>query len=198
MVSQAERRSRTIEAVIAAAIQRFGTHGFAATTIDEIASDAGVAKGAVYHHFESKEAIFERVLESCQVELQTKVAAAAGDAARAGAGRVDVMKRGTRAYLTAAIQPRARQILLIDGPAVLGWEKWRAIDTRYFGASLSGGGPSGTSLDGEPQFAPRVHLLLGAITEAAMVCARARNRRAALEGMMSALDELFDALHSRV
>src|SRR5258708_12909207 len=77
MVSQAERRAATIAAVLAAAQKQFATKGFDQTTIDDIAARAGVAKGAVYHHFESKEQIFERVLDSILVGMAKEVSLAA-------------------------------------------------------------------------------------------------------------------------
>src|SRR6516165_6391288 len=70
MSTQAERRSATIAAILASARSLFRTRGFEATSIDDIAEGAGVAKGAVYHHFESKEAIFTQVLEAVQAEIQ--------------------------------------------------------------------------------------------------------------------------------
>jgi len=66
MVRQSERREATIAAILAAARKLFASDGFDPVSIDDIAARAGVAKGAVYHHFDSKEAIFTRVLETVQ------------------------------------------------------------------------------------------------------------------------------------
>ena len=129
MTSQPQRRAATIAAIISAAGELFTASGFAATSIDDIASRAGVAKGAVYHHFKSKEQIFQRVFEQMTGGLAAEVAASAA----AGKSMLDRFERGTLKYLTSIAGNRFRQVLLIDGPAVLGWEKWREIDTRYFG-----------------------------------------------------------------
>ena len=63
MAKQAERRAATSEAILTAARRLFGMQGFAATTMDDIADSARVAKGAVYHHFKTKEAVFEAVFD---------------------------------------------------------------------------------------------------------------------------------------
>src|SRR5258708_1413391 len=133
MVSQAERRAATIAAVLAAAQKQFATKGFDQTTIDDIAARAGVAKGAVYHHFESKEQIFERVLDSILVGMAKEVSLAA----TAGKTFIDGMVIGTQKYLECATAPGTRRVLLVDGPIVLGWTKWREMDQRHFGR-LSG------------------------------------------------------------
>ena len=77
MAKQAERRQATRDAIVAAAATLFGAKGFAATTIDEIAAAAGVAKGAVYHHFPNKEAVFEAVFRQTSAALATDITAKA-------------------------------------------------------------------------------------------------------------------------
>src|SRR5260370_22398391 len=129
MTSQAQRRAATIAAIISAAGKLFTARGFAATSIDDIASIAGVAKGAVYHHFESKEQIFQRVFEQMTGALAAEVAATAA----AGKCILDRFERGTLKYLTSIAGNKFRQVLLIDGPALLGWEQWRENDTSSVG-----------------------------------------------------------------
>ena len=168
MSTQAERRTATIAAILASARSLFRTRGFEATSIDDIAEGAGVAKGAVYHHFESKEAIFTQVLEAVQAEIQKAPpppTAMEGDLA-------DQIAAGVEHYLLTASEPRYRRILLIDGPAVIGWRQWREIDDRYFGAgarmvsaALLGPGASPAEVEA------LTHLMMGAVMEAALVCA---------------------------
>src|SRR3974377_144148 len=129
MSTQAERRAATTAAILASARALFAARGFEATSIDDISEGARVAKGAVYHHFDSKEAVFTRVLESVQEEL--------AQAPPPGAGQGDVADQiasGVEHYLLQASAPAVRRILLVDGPAVIGWQRWREIDNRYFGA----------------------------------------------------------------
>src|SRR5215469_8495992 len=96
MTSQDQRRAATIAAILRAAGQLFTARGFDATSIDQIAARAGVAKGAVYHHFESKEQIFGRVFEQMTAALANEVVTAAAG----GAGILDRFERGTLRYLT--------------------------------------------------------------------------------------------------
>ena len=167
MSTQAERRTATIAAILASARSLFRTRGFEATSIDDIAEGAGVAKGAVYHHFESKEAIFTEVLEAVQAEIQKAPPPTAmeGDLA-------DQIAAGVEHYLLTASEPRYRRILLIDGPAVIGWRQWREIDDRYFGAgarmaSAALLGPGASPAEAEAL----THVMMGAVMEAALVCA---------------------------
>jgi AcrR family transcriptional regulator len=173
MTSQAERRAATITAIIGAASELFTARGFAAVSIDDIAARAGVAKGAVYHHFESKEQIFLRVFEQMTGALAAEVAGAAA----AGKGMLDSFERGTFRYLTSIAGGKFRRVLLIDGPAVLGWEKWREIDMRYFGGVTQAPVErTARARSSARELAAISHLLAGAISEAALVCAASRHR----------------------
>ena len=184
MTSQAQRRASTIAAIISAASELFTARGFAATGIDDIASRAGVTKGAVYHHFESKEQIFQRVFEQMTGALAAEVATTAA----AGKSTLDRFERGTLKYLTSIAGNQFRQVLLIDGPAVLGWEKWREIDTRYFGGVMK------APMERTPharvsarEMAAIGHLVAGAVSEAALVCATSDHRVRAARDFTSAL-----------
>ena len=158
----------------------FATGGFDATSMDDIAEAAGVAKGAVYHHFESKEQIFQRVFEQMTGALAAEVAATAAT----GKSILDRFERGTLKYLTSIAGNKFRQVLLIDGPAVLGWEKWREIDARYFGGVMK------APMERTPharEIAAIGHLIAGAVSEAALVCATSDHRVRAARDFTSAL-----------
>src|SRR5262245_22426116 len=121
MIRQTERSAATIGAILTAARHLFAEGGFEATSIDAIAAGAGVAKGAVYHHFQSKEEIFTRVLDGVQAEI---AAAPPSAAVRRAKDPLDAMAAAILDYLTAAVAPGVKRILLIDGPVVTGWLKW--------------------------------------------------------------------------
>ena len=180
MTTQAKRRAATIASIVRAAGELFTARGFAAASIDDIASRAGVAKGAVYHHFESKEQIFQRVFEQMTGALAAEVAATAA----AGKSTLDRFERGTLKYLTSIAGNKFRQVLLIDGPAVLGWEKWREIDARYFGGVMKA--PMERTAH-EREIAAIGHLIAGAVSEAALVCATSDHRVRAARDFTSAL-----------
>lgn len=169
MAKQAERRAATTEAILTAARRLFGTQGFAATTMDEIAEGAGVAKGAVYHHFRTKEAVFEAVFDLVSRDLVAEI----DSAARTEKDVLAAMVAGTQHYFAATAKGPTGQIILRDGPAVLGWERWREIDAQHFGGKM----PRALAvaieagLIAKQPVEPLARLLLGAVTEAAVACA---------------------------
>ena len=194
MVTQAERRSKTIRAILDAARKLFVARGFEDTSVDDIAARAQVAKGAVYHHFASKELIFAQVFEEMTAELATLVPSAA----RAGKDVLDSIRRGTLRYLTSIAGDEFRQVLLIDGPKVLGWEHWRAIDARYFGGTMNT--PLGRELavrTSAREVEALGHLIAGAISEAALVCAASDNRVRAAKDLSAALQKMLAPFFSQ-
>ena len=195
MSTQAERRAATVAAILASARTLFGERGFEATSIDDIAERTGVAKGAVYHHFASKEAIFTQVLEGVQRDLQQ---ATVPTGISIPSGLADQIAAGVEHYLLAASAPVVRRILLIDGPAVIGWRRWREIDDQFFGA---GARMACAALLGEPASPAEIdaltHLVMGAVMEAAMVCASAPDVPAAARDLTAALRKLLTGIAPR-
>jgi AcrR family transcriptional regulator len=180
MAKQAERRAATTEAILASARRLFGSSGFAATTMDEIADGARVAKGAVYHHFKTKEAVFEAVFDQVSRDLVAEI----DRAARAEKDVLAAMVAGTQHYFAACAKGPTGQIILRDGPAVLGWERWREIDAQHFGGKLPRAVAAAmeAGLIARQPVEPLARLLLGAVTEAAVACAgRADIARAGAE-----------------
>jgi AcrR family transcriptional regulator len=168
MATQAERREKTTAAIVKAAKRIFGERGFAATTMDDIAAGAHVAKGAVYHHFPTKEALFEAVFEQVSHELVADL----DRIARAEKDALAAMAAGTQAYFAACAKGATGQIILRDGPAVLGWERWREIDARHFGGKFPRAliAAMDAGVIARQPVEPLARLLLGAVTEAAVAC----------------------------
>jgi AcrR family transcriptional regulator len=191
MATQSERRQATQAAILKVAKRLFGERGFAATTIDDVAAVAHVAKGAVYHHFETKEALFEAVFDQASQELLAAVDSVAGSEKDA----LSAMANGTLAYFTACANGPTGQIVLHDGPAVLGWERWRQIDNRHFGGrfatALTRAMEEG--LIARQPVEPLSRLLLGAVTEAAIACS-GRDLHKAGNDYACAFRALLDAL----
>ena len=192
MAKQAERRAATSEAILTAARRLFGTQGFAATTMDEIAEAAGVAKGAVYHHFKTKEAVFAAVFDQTSHELVAEV----DRVARAETDALAAMAAGTQAYFAACGKGVMEQIILRDGPAVLGWERWRAIDSEHFGGKIPRGlkAAMDSGLIARQPIEPLARLLLGAVTEAAVACAASSDIKKTGAEYSRAFRSLLDAL----
>ena len=125
---QAERRAQTQRALVSAARALFAEKGFAATGTPEIVAAAGVTRGALYHHYADKTALFTAVVEQehLLVAMAINAAAAGGDEP----GPVKALTAGADAFLDAMQDAGRRQILLIDAPAVLGRAVVDAIDAR--------------------------------------------------------------------
>lgn len=195
MVSQSDRRTATRSAILQAARRLFGEYGFSATTIDQIAAGANVAKGAVYHHFPTKEAIFETIFDDVSADLAKQVAAVA-------ATKHDVLAAlvaGTKAYFSACAEGATAQIILKDGPAILGWERWREIDAKHFAGLIPQalGKAMQDGLIAHQPIEPLSRLLLGAITEAAAACAARSDVLVAGNEYGKALGTLLEALRLR-
>lgn len=153
---------------------------YAEVSVEEILRRSGVSRGALYHHFASKQALFRAVFETGERRIVDLVA---GRAARA-ASPFDALLESARAYLRLCeTDEELRRIGLIQSRAVLGWEGWRAAATELgIGASLalvSAAIDAGEMASHDPETTAQV--LLGAIIEAAMLIVVAADRRAARE-----------------
>src|SRR5580700_9763480 len=113
--------------LVAIATRMFAERGYEDTSIEAVLREAGVSRGSLYHHFASKEVLFEAVAE----EVETSVGAQTMAAASGSAGPVEALRAGFLAWIRLAGDPVVRRILLIDGPSVLGWERWRAMEERH-------------------------------------------------------------------
>ncbi len=195
MVKQEDRRTATRGAIIAAAFDAFGSGGYVNVSVDQIASRAGVAKGAIYHHFSSKDVLFEAVLESVSNAILSEVLSAIS----AGQDFWEELALGNRAFFVACAGPERSRILLRDGPAVLGWQRWRQIDQRHFGGllrmALSRAMEDGVLIRMDVEIVSRA--LLGAVTEAVISCAEAEDFMACAEGYLDTLGVLVAGLAAR-
>lgn len=175
--TQAERSAATQAALLSAARSLFAEKGFAATNREEIAERAGVTRGALYHHFGSKELLFRAAVEQLEQEIGEQVMVAAAKSNDAA----EQLRLGCMAFLDACLDPAVRRIVLIEGPAVLGWDQWREIDAQHglllvthaLQAVVDSGQMAPVAVE------PLAHVLLGALNEAAMLVANARRPRVA-------------------
>ncbi|MFI7075862.1 TetR family transcriptional regulator [Micromonospora sp. NPDC049903] len=181
--------ARTAQQVLDSAIDLFAAEGFADVTLDDVARSAGVTRGAVYHHYRNKPGLFRAAVAQLQAHVAAGVVEAAG---RAGGDPGERLRAGSHAFLDAITAPPVVRILLVDGPAVLGWEHWRLLDAEHSAAHLSEalgavGVPDGL-LDA------LTAQLSGAMNEAALWIARHDDASAAREQAHSALDRLLAAV----
>ncbi|HEX3333215.1 MAG TPA: helix-turn-helix domain-containing protein [Acidimicrobiales bacterium] len=189
--SQADRSARTRAALVAAARELFAENGFAATSRDEIAARAGVTRGALYHHFDSKTAVAAAVVAGLEDELVAGVVAAAAEATTVR----DQLHRGCRAYMDACADPTVARVLA-DAPAVLGIAACRALDAQaclpLLEDTFARAAREGVDVPGEPEVAAA--LLLGFLNEAAGIIAAAPFNRARREAVAATVDAFLTKL----
>jgi len=192
---RAEQVEATRRAILAAARRLFGADGYSATSIDDIAREARVTKGAVYHHFESKPELFRSVYAEVEADAQARTA----QAARPRSSPIDQLVQGMHAYLDAALDPEVQRITLIDAPAVLGSEPEGSPSelpghrgVRDFVAAGMKAGAI-TKLDAESL----AHVLRGAILQGAMVIAHSPDPIAARRRVGAVLEAMIRGLEPR-
>jgi AcrR family transcriptional regulator len=189
----AGRAEETRSALIAAARRLFVQKGYFATSTEEIVTSAGVGtRGALYHHFTDKKALFLAVFE----QVEDTLLASAGAGTSTSADPLGELRTGLLGFLDASLTPEVQRILLVDGPAVLGWAEWRALEERYgLGAIhrlLALAVDSGQMAD-QP-IDVLAHVLLAAVDEAALFIANAADPAAARDRAVAAIDQLMAGL----
>jgi AcrR family transcriptional regulator len=182
----------TRAALIAAARRLFVEKGYFETGTEEIVAASGVGtRGALYHHFGDKRELFQAVFE----QVEEGLLAAAGGADVAG-DALDRLRSGLLRFLDASLTPEVQRILLIDGPAVLGWQTWRQLEGRY-GVGAIHGLLERAVLDGSLPAQPLIvlaHVLLAAVDEAALVIANSSDPIEAREQGVAAIGQLLAGL----
>jgi AcrR family transcriptional regulator len=189
---KAEQSEMTRGALLRAARDLFAERGYANTATEEIVQRAGVTRGALYHHFRDKADLFRAVFEDVEQEFAQKIVVAASTQS----GPWDMLCTGCQAFLDACLEPAVQRIVLLDAPSVLGWENWREIGAKYGFGMLQGGLQAAMDtgvIDPQP-VDPLAHLLVGALDEAAMVIARAKDVHTARAEVGASVDRLLNGL----
>ena len=189
---RAERGEVTRRHLVEVATRLFAERGYEATPVELVLAEAGVSRGALYHHFASKEALFEAALEA----VQTTVAAAVRDAARRAPDPLGALRAGCATWLELARDPVVRRIVLLDAPVVVGWQRWREIDQRH---SLGAVRASLLRLARQGRLPAALvdveaHVLLAALTEVALLVAQAEEPAAVTEHAGAVVAQLLDRL----
>lgn len=190
--TKAAQSGETTRRLIGIARALFAERGYAGAGTEDLVQAAGVTRGALYHHFDNKEGLFKAVLDDVQREVGERVETAASKPADAWAQ----LLAGCRAFLAAATDPEVQRIMLIDAPAVLGWERWRAVGMKY-GLGVIEAMLGQAVADGvipEQPLRPTAHVLLGALDEAALYISRAEDQAAAKSDMYAVCDRLIDGI----
>jgi AcrR family transcriptional regulator len=187
-----QRGATTRARLVETARERFGRDGFERTSIEAILQDSGVARGALYHHFPTKEALFDAVLEQVVADVAARIA----DAARTAPDPAGALRAGCDRWLRLAQDSAIRQIVLVDAPAVVGWARWRQLDEQHtlggVRASLWRLARAGRIPKSDVDVL--ANMVLAAVSEAAMVTVGADNPKRALRQAKDAVRTLIDRL----
>lgn len=192
----ADRAESTRNALVAAARRLFVERGYHATSTEQIVALAGVGtRGALYHHFADKRALFVAAFEAVEEDLVAAAGAAIHEAPHE-APPLEMLRNGLIGFLDASLTPEVQRILLIDGPAVLGWQEWRAIEARYGLGGIRGMLELAVADGSLPRQPVEVlaHLLLATTAEAALFIANADDPAAARDQAVDALDRLLSGI----
>lgn len=181
--SNADRRLETRSALLEAGRALFLANGYAATGTPEVVERAGVTRGALYHHFRDKRALFEAVVEAEAARIAAEIEAGASGATEPAAALLD----GARAWFAAMRAPGRVRLMLLEGPAVLGPETMRRIDLETGGRELRRGiaealGPAATEAE-----AATLADLVSAMFDRAALAANAGADAAAYEDALATL-----------
>jgi len=192
--TQAERSAGTRAVLVGAARRLWAARGYAAVGTPEIAAEAGVTRGAMYHQFADKAALFAAVLEEVEADVTGRLAEQVVASGPQDPGAA--LRAAVGAWLDACEEPEVRRIVLIDGPVVLGWDGFRDVALRH-GLGLTEQLLEAAMDAGQLARAPvraLAHVLIGALDEAAMYAATAEDRRAARVEVEAVLAALIDGM----
>jgi len=188
-VRQAEA---TRSLLIEVARKNFTEHGYAATSIDDVIKEAGVARGALYHHFSGKEALFRAVYEAVEAEVMSRVI----EAAVSQSSPWDAVRAGLSTFLDACQEPSFRRIVILDSVSVLqsqvlevGIEPHELPMLRTVLTPLLG-----TTAFGGIAIESLTYVALGGLYGASLYIARAKDPRAARAEVDLVLDTLISGL----
>jgi len=179
---------------VAAARRLWGERGYAEVSTPEIAEAAGVTRGAMYHQFPDKSALFVSVLEAVETDVMERLAIAVAGARPSTPA--DTLHAAADAWLDIAGEPEVRQVVLLDAPGILGWAGFREISLRYglgmteqlLTAAIDAG-----QLKAQP-VRPLATVMIGALDEAAMSIANADDASAEKEQVRAVVHDLIDGL----
>lgn len=193
---RARQAEETRNLLISVARALFAERGYAATSIDEVIQRAGVAKGALYHHFTGKEALFRAVYDAVLTDAASGVMAAALAEQEPWAAA----RAGLSAFLDACLDPAFRRVVVLDSVSVLHQQAWEGgiehIELPMLRAVLS---PL-VATNALPGVAvePLVHVALGGLYGAALFIARSPRPRAARGQADAVLEAIIVGLRAHI
>ena len=190
---RARQAEATRNLLIEVARKNFTEHGYAGTSIDDVIQQAGVARGALYHHFAGKEALFRAVYETVEGEVVARVMAAAASHATSP---WEAVRAGLSAFLDACLEPAFRRIVILDSVSVLQAQVLEVgIDPVELPMLQTVLTPLlGTTAFGGIAIEALTYVALGGLYGASLYIARASDPRAARAEADVVLDTLISGL----
>jgi AcrR family transcriptional regulator len=188
------RSEATRQRLVTAARTLFTERGYAGVATEEIVQAAGVTRGALYHQFRDKADLFAAVAETVHAEIAHRITA--GAQTDGPTDPMAALHAGVQRFLEVCADPAVERIILLDAPAVLGWQAWRDLADRY-GLGLLQHALQAAIVAGAitPQpVVPLAHVLMGALDECALYVARADDPTAARQECTAILQQLLDGL----
>jgi AcrR family transcriptional regulator len=189
--TQAERTEATTGALVDAARELFALDGYAATSLAAVAARANVTKGAVYHHFEGKQQLFEAVFTREVERMATPLVAAYARKKDPW----DAFKAGCRAFLDECLDPDVQRIVLLDALTAIGWEQVRRLESpllEMMELGIARAIEAGRIAPRPPD--PLASFLYGALCETAMIVARADDQKVAHRQAVAEIGRILDGL----
>lgn len=190
--TNAEHTAETIASLLAVSRDLFTSKGFAATSIEDIVHAAGLTRGALYHHFKGKEALFEALFFQLQREIGERIK----QSDKTGLNPWQSLFVGCRAFLSACLEPDVQRIVILDAPGVLGMDVWRAADesnsTYLLRRRLKEMTSQGELVGLNPDVV--TSLLNGALNDAALFIAHSPKPKVAFRQVCTAFEQLLNGL----
>ena len=191
--ARAQKPSENRDKLIASARSLIARNGYAATGTEAIVRNAGVTRGALYYQFVDKADLFRALCEDQIGRMAQRLSDETMERVDRGDQELQV---GAMLMLDYFAEPEISQILLVDGPAVLGLEAWRELLQPVVLALLQHGLGHLVEFDRlEPeQVEPLSHMLFGSLTQAAVAIGSASDPEAARRHYAGAVTELIQGI----
>ncbi len=192
-----EQGDATRQELVRSAITLFTDQGYAAASTAGIVAMAQVTRGALYYHFPDKESLFRAALDAVEADVYQRVRAAIPDSEPDIAARI---RTGASAFLDACLDRSVQRILLKEGPAVLGWQRWHRMDNPQCARRLLADGIAEAIrcgvLPAQPA-EPVTHLLYGALVQAGLVIAGSEDPEGTRDAMGQATETMLNSMFSQ-
>lgn len=127
-INAAQTRDRILEQAGAL----FEENGYTATTLDDIAAPLGLTKGAIFYHFKNKKMLFTTIWTQLQTELHTLLFTTAAEVARRSKDPFAGILASARIHIEYGhLNKRYKNIVMKDGPKVLGMDDWIEREAKF-------------------------------------------------------------------